>query len=154
MYYFLLAESTFITIRQISTFWFVLKKNSTIQKNLTILFLSTFWTKLDCWKHCSLQQCMNKMKVIKTKWENVPDLTNDEKKLCPQKKHGIFELVQLSVHETTTEIFRGSHAVLFLWEVGNKNTKSTTLNTQRSRNTQKILCVNKNSKSWTIEVKK
>ena len=28
---------------------------------------------------------MNKMKVIKTKWENVPDLTNDEKKLYPQK---------------------------------------------------------------------
>ena len=70
---------------------------------------------------------MNKMKVIKTKWENVPDLTNDEKKLCPQKKHGIFELVQFSVHETTTEIFRGSHVVLFLWELGNKNTKSTTL---------------------------
>ena len=88
------------------------------KQQLTILFLTTFWTKFDCWEHCSLQQCMNKMKVIKTKWENVPDLTNDEKKLCPQKKHGIFELVQLSAHETTTEIFRGSHAVLFLWEVG------------------------------------
>ena len=48
---------------------------------------------------------MNKMKVIKTKWENVPDLTNDEKNFA-QKKHGIFELVQLKVHETTTENVR------------------------------------------------
>ena len=45
------------------------------------------------------------MKVIKTKWENVPDLTNDEKKLCPQKKHGIFELVQRSVHGIPQKIF-------------------------------------------------
>ena len=50
-----------------------------------------------------------------------------KKTLPTKKKHGIFELVQLKVHETTTKFFRGSYAVLFLWEVGNKNTKSTTL---------------------------
>ena len=50
-----------------------------------------------------------------------------KKNFAHKKKHGIFELVHHSVHETTTEIFRGSYAVLFLWEVGNKNTKSTTL---------------------------
>ena len=41
-----------------------------------------------------------------------------KKNFAHKKSMEYLSLYTRSVHETTTEIFRGSHAVLFLWEVG------------------------------------